>query len=264
MNEKKKGIILLIIASIFVLGIVVCIIVNYIASKKLYEQFEEYYASSEPKIVVLGKEGCSYCEAFIPELQFMSEQYGFSYEYIGVDKLFSTHYNKLLDTLEIDKANFGTPHTVIVQNNKKIAELSGAEEEDKILSFLKDNSFAPEDAKLLIDYIDYDGYVQALNSKDTQVIAIGRTTCIYCKLSKPVVNNVIKKYGVNIKYVNYDLLTEDELNSLYDSLDFFTTQEWGTPTFLIVKEGKLLTALQGYQQEDALVSALKNYGLIEG
>ncbi len=262
MNEKKKGIILLIIAIALVIFVVSCVVINYISSKKLLEKFNTYYNSSEAKIVVLGKEGCSYCEAFLPELDFMTEEYGFSYEYIGVDKLTSSHYKELLKKLEINESDFGTPYTVVVQNGKKVDELSGAVEENELLTFLKDNKFISDDSKLLINYIDYSQYEKLINSSDTQIIAIGRTSCIYCKMTKPVLNRVIKKYNVNINYVNYDLLSEEEFESLTKSFDFLSSEEWGTPTFLIVQNGELLDTIQGYQSEDTFVEVFKSYGLI--
>ena len=266
MNEKKKGIVLLIVAAVVVLFIVACMVINYLSSKELLDKVKGYYNSSEPKIVVLGKEGCSYCQAFIPEMDFMAEEYGFNYEYISVDKLSSSHYSELLQTLEIDEATFGTPHTVVVQNGEKIDELIGAEEEDVILTFLKDNGFVSKDTKLLINYIGYNEYVETVNSPDTQVVVIGRTSCIYCKMSKPIINNLIKKYNVDVKYVNYDLLSEEEMNLLFKSVSsLIGSEEWGTPAFLIVQNGETLNGYNtlGYLSEKQYIQAFEQYGLIE-
>lgn len=262
MNEKKKSLILLGAIGIFILLIIVGIIIDNINSKKVLDNFLKYYNSSEQTMVLLGKEGCSYCQAFKPELDFMSEYYGFEYKYIDVSKLNSAHYNKLLETLGINSDDFGTPYTVVVQGGKKIDELSGAVEESELLQFLKDNKIVSEDKKLLINYVDYSGYDKVLKSENASIIGIGKTTCIYCKMVKSTLNKLIKENNITINYLNLDLLTEDELSSLYSSLEFFNSEEWGTPTFLIVQNGKLLGTIQGAQSEEAFISEFTKYGLM--
>ena len=262
MNEKKKGIIVLAVLLLFVVLVVALIIIDNVNSKKELDKFMKYYNSQETTLVMLGKEGCSYCEAFQPELDFMAEQYNFKYEYIAMDKLNSSDYKKLLDIIEVSSSDFGTPYTVVVENGKKIDSLAGAVEESELLDFLKKYNFVGKDAKLLINYIDYNKYDELLKSSTKQIIGIGKTTCIYSKMSKPVLNRIIKQYGITINYLNLDSLKEEQLNSLYNSLEFFTTEEWGTPTFLIVENGKLVDYISGLQTDSKFVSIFKEYGLI--
>lgn len=262
MNEKKKSLILLGIVGVFIIFIIGCIIAGNLKSKKVLDEFLSYYNSDKETLVLIGKENCSYCQAFKPELEFMSEYYGFEYKYIGIENLNSTHFNKLLEVLEKDSSEFGTPYTVIVGNGQKVSELSGAVEEDELLQFLKDNKIISEDKKLLIDYIDYPTYTQVLNSEKISVIGMGKTTCIYCKVVKSTLNNIINEYGISIKYINLDLLTEDEYDSLYNSLDFFSTEKWGTPTFLIVQNGKLIGYISGAQSLETFVEEFKKYNII--
>ena len=262
MNEKKKSIILLGVVGLLIIVIISCIVASNLKAKKIYDSFFSYYNSAEPTLVLLGKEGCSYCEAFHPELEFMSEYYGFDYKYISLDKVNTSQYKKIIETLEIDPSKFGTPYTVILKSGEKIDELSGAVEETELLTFLKENNFVSQDKQLLIDYIGYDDYEKTLKSENVSVIGIGKTTCIYCKMVKSTLNNIIKKYGVDIKYVNLDLLSEEEYNSLYASLEFFSSKEWGTPSFLIVKNGKLLDYISGAETEEKFLSKFKEYGLI--
>ncbi|MCM1370316.1 MAG: thioredoxin family protein [Clostridium sp.] len=263
MNEKKKGIILLIIVGIIVVLILVGVICNIMEQKKVFDKFNEYYNGSQATLVVLRKDGCVYCEAYEPEIEFMSKYYGFSYEELSIDKLSTSDYSKMLEMLGItDTSKFGTPYTVILQNKSVVATLAGAQEEEQIFKFLKDNNFVKQDDKLLIDYVDYNGYVSALNSKDKTVIALAQTSCIHCKNVKPVLNELIRDYNIDIKVLNVDLLAEEDYNKLNESLEFFKTVQWGTPTFLIVQDGKLLDYISGEQTKDTFVNKFKQLQLI--
>lgn len=262
MNEKKKSLILIGIIAIFVLLITVGIIGDNAKSKKELDKFMNLYNSSEQHMILIGKDACSYCQAFKPNMDFMAQHYGFKYEYIDVEKLNASHYNKLLETLNLAADDFGTPYTVVTQNGKKVDELAGAVEEDQLFSFLKKYKYVSENEKLLINYVNYNGYEKALYSKDAQVIAIGKSSCIYCKMVKATLNKIIKENKITINYLNLELLTEDELKKLYSSLDFFGTEDWGTPTFLIVKEGKLLGSISGMQEEQTFISEFKKYNII--
>lgn len=263
MNEKKKAIILLVTAVLIIAVITLCILVSAANNRKVIEDFEKKFNASETTMILLGKESCGYCKAFQPNLDFMKEYYGFEYEYIDVSKLSSSQFNSILDILNIDTSNFGTPYTAIIGGGKVVDSLSGAVEESELLSFLIDNNVIPSDSKLLINYIDYKEYENVINKETTNIIGIGQTSCIHCKAVKATLNELIKEYKIDINFLNIDTLKTEDLKSLYASFDFFSDEGWGTPSFLIVKNGELLGTISGAQSKETFVTELKKYGMIE-
>ena len=78
---------------------------------------------------------------------------------------------------------------------------------------------------------------------------------------KPVLESVVKNYGITINYVEYDLLSQEDkaiISSLDDKL-----KEFGTPYTIITKKGKIIDEIGEYVEEAELVSKLKTNKIIK-
>ena len=92
------------------------------------------------------------------------------------------------------------------------------------------------------------------NAEAVTFIVVGRSNCSHCVTYKETITNVVKKYPVNIYYL--DMLKVD--NSVIASInnDYNVT---GTPTTLIFKNGEFVDKLVGKKSETTLISELKKY-----
>ena len=267
MNEEKKLYIFLGILAVFIIGILGVNYINERGSKKYLESFESAISSDKQQIILVGRDNCVYCQLFTPLLDYMSESYGFEYMYVNTNEISTKGLNTVLEKLNIDKENFGTPHLSLVKSGNIIDEIAGYVDENELLQFLKNNGYAPEDANLPIRNISYSEYKEIINSDTQQIVVIGQSGCKYCMLAKPALLSIASNYNIKINYFNMTSLQEsDNSESLTQefnsSLDYLNNDGWGTPLMLIVKNGEVISASNGFISEETYVKFLKSQGII--
>lgn len=264
MNEKSK--IFVVIGAVVAF---IAIIVGYniwfnYRSEQIYKTFEQSYNGSEEKIVLIGREGCSWCQLFKPILDFYKEKYEFSYEYLDTDKLTSDDLDKILDKIEISDDDFGTPLLAFVKDGESMDSIIGYVDERKLLKILQEQGFVNEDEDIALKYLpDYKTVKKTFESKQKEIIVVGQTSCSYCIMFKPVLMSVVDNYGVEINYMNYDEIEEYEELGEYLSQYKEFQGDWGTPLTVIVENGKIINTFDGYGIEENYVKFLKNNNLIE-
>lgn len=263
MNENKK---ILVLLSAIVLIVVLIIAGSFYESEKSKKYLNEFYSAfngESKSLVMIGRDDCGYCQLFHPSLDFMHEQYGFDYIYINTNNLTSSVLSKLLSDIGVSESEFGTPMTLVVKKGKVVDSLNGFSDEDELLNFLKKNSFVKEDAKLVLNYIDYSGYEKILKSKDTNIVVVGQTTCSYCMKAKPILDKVAVDKKLKINYINVNVLEGDDRTNFNQSLDYLKNNEWGTPLTLIIKNGEVVDAANGLLDYDGYVKLFEDNGLIK-
>lgn len=267
MNEKKKLWIILGGILLLVLLIVLLAINNTQKSKKLYEEFEKAFNSSENALIYIGRPTCKYCTLLQPSLDEMSDRYDFNYVYINIDDFSSTYFNQVMEKLGIKE--IGTPYLAIVKDGKVIAKnsdnedktLNGYMDYDKLFGFLQNNGIIAEDAKLNLNYIGYDDYAKLLAGSEKSVIVIGQSTCGYCIQAKLILNKLADEKSVKINYVNVSYFSEEQGKNFEKSLEYFSG-EWGTPVMMIVQDGKMVDVLENLNSQAKYEEFLKKNGVL--
>ena len=263
MNEKKRLIILFGIVLATILLIVIGSIYESVNSKKYLDSFYSALNGSENKLVMIGRDNCSWCQLFHPTLDSMKNTYNFDYIYVNTNELTSGVMNKMLKDINVDPNEFGTPLTLVVKEGTVVDSLNGYVDEVQLLDFLKKYDFAPDDAKLSLNYIDYDGYKKILKSSDTNILVIGQTTCTYCIKAKPILTQIASDKSVKINYLNITELSDDEKTKFNDSLDYLSENDWGTPLTLIIKNGEVIDSANGLLDYDGYVELFKKNELVK-
>lgn len=267
MNEQKKIYILLGIFAAIVVLILGMNFVTELRSKKTLENVEEIMSQESKQIILLGKDNCAYCQMFIPLLDYMKEEYGFDYTYINTNNITKKTLIKILDELQIDASDFGTPHLSLTENGSVIDEIAGYVDEKELLTFLKQYSFAPEDATLSLNYINLEEYKQLIDSNTSEVIVVGQTNCSHCMMAKPALLSIASEYGIKINYLNMTELQQEEngtelISEFNSSLTYLETEEWGTPLMMVVKNHEVVATSNGYISKDNYINFLKTQGII--
>lgn len=262
MNEKKKIVVLLSIIVFIIVFVVVGSIMENNKSRKYLNQFYSAFNGSEVKLVLIGRDGCSWCQLYKPTLDFMKDYYEFDYIYIDTNELTNSVFNDLLSDINVDQDDFGTPLTFVVKEGQVIDSISGYVDENELFDFLKEYDFVDDSEQLLINYIDYDDYKKMLKSKDTEILVIGQSSCSYCIKAKPIYNQIIADENININYLNITELSEEDKDGFVSSLDYFEG-EWGTPLTLIIEDGDVIDSANGLLDYDGYVKLFEKTGILK-
>ncbi len=261
-EETKRLCILAVIILIGVVIVITSVITTNIKAEKYVEEVENAFAKKENTLVYLGKETCSYCALLDPTLKEFAQEYKFDYKYIDTEKA-KAKLNNILKKFNQEPETFGTPYLAVVKDGKIVKEQNGYAEENELFAFLKETGFIPKDAKLLLNYLDYNAYKNKLESKEKTIFAITQTGCSYCEEAKPVLKELVKDYKLNINIVNTTSLSEEEQKSFMDSLPYYNEEQWGTPLILIVEDKKVVDAKQGFSSKEDYIEFFKKNGYIK-
>lgn len=109
--------------------------------------------------------------------------------------------------------------------------------------------------------ISYDELNTKMTNNETFVLYIGSSECSHCAIVKPLLDKVVKKYDLEVYYINMANVTNDQYNAVKEK-----TNLQGTPTILAVKNGKSKTTnrLVGETDEEGIINFFKEIGEIDG
>lgn len=106
----------------------------------------------------------------------------------------------------------------------------------------------------------YENLKNALDNNEKKFIFLGSEYCGWCIYQKPILKSLVYKYNVEIDYLNVAEMTSNEgekLESLHESLEGF-----GTPTFLVIENGKVTNVYEGARGTSGIKEILKNHSFI--
>ena len=109
--------------------------------------------------------------------------------------------------------------------------------------------------------ISYKEYHNLIDNKETFILEIMRTGCPHCKSLKPKLENVAKKYNLEIKVINTDNLSNKDSEKLYEE-----TGINGTPTVLFYNDGieeTTASRINGNVTEEKIISKFQANGFIK-
>jgi len=97
-----------------------------------------------------------------------------------------------------------------------------------------------------------DEFYKYYNSKKTKVIYYASSTCGYCKLESPIMEQISKDYDVDYLYIDSNNLSSSDRDKMLKELNI----EHATPTTVVVKNGKVIGTQIGYVDGGAMVEFL--------
>lgn len=130
------------------------------------------------------------------------------------------------------------------------------------LMFPYDTSKAVNDNKLI--KLNYSEYQELKNKNEKNIVMIGRDSCGWCQKYIPILSKIVKDKEIKIYYLDTDKLTNEENTSLNDSDSLFTSEEFGTPTIILVQNNKITNYNIGYLEEKETINWLKEAGVLNG
>lgn len=103
--------------------------------------------------------------------------------------------------------------------------------------------------------INYKEYKNLIENKETFILEIMRTDCSACINFKPKITQVANDYKIEVKYINTDHLSKEEVDELYE-----VTGISGTPTVIFYNEGiekTVASRINGSVSVDKIISKFK-------
>ena len=117
-------------------------------------------------------------------------------------------------------------------------------------------------SKTTYDEISYDELNEMLKNKDDFILFIGSSTCSACASYEITLNDIIKEYNVDVKYIDLSKLSNNEQSEL--TSEFPIT---GTPTTIFITDGDEEDShnrINGNKSNSRIVEKFKENGYIEG
>ena len=101
--------------------------------------------------------------------------------------------------------------------------------------------------------ITYSEYVEKMNEEKPFLVIIIKDGCGYCEAYTPIVKEVAEEYSLPIYYINLTNITEEEYTALSKSNSYLKSQQWGTPTTLLMSGNTVVGPISGYVDKDTFV-----------
>lgn len=99
-----------------------------------------------------------------------------------------------------------------------------------------------------------------LDNSESLVVVIGQSNCSACIQYKPVLEEILKNYTVNLTYVEMD---KDVIEDVKALIDKYLLEANATPTTYLFKDGKLINTFVGYFDYRETKNMLETNGFLE-
>ena len=109
--------------------------------------------------------------------------------------------------------------------------------------------------------INMDTFFQYYQENEKRVIIFVRNGCQYCEIAEPIIKNIAYTYNIDIYAINTLEITEEERDKLIETDSFFNSL--GTPTLVIVQNGKIIDSINGLTDRAHYKDTLKKNKIIK-
>lgn len=102
----------------------------------------------------------------------------------------------------------------------------------------------------------------SLLKENQEILFLGRPTCGFCNLLKPILDDTSKKYHFEYRYINTDELSKKQLSKLLEKLKI-RSSTFSTPRILITEKDKIIDSYIGYMDDISVFHFFKKNGFIQ-
>ncbi len=110
--------------------------------------------------------------------------------------------------------------------------------------------------------LNVNNIIEKINNEDSFILCISATYCGHCKEYKPKLEEISKKYKIDIYYIDIDKYDEKARYKFMDYVSF----DGGTPITIFFKNGKEETTvnrINGNVSSDKIITKFKSNGFIK-
>lgn len=129
-----------------------------------------------------------------------------------------------------------------------------------IAILLINNINNPQEGKL--SKITYSEIKEKIDNKEDFILIVSQTTCSHCASYKPKVETVVKKYGIEVYYIDYDQETKENQKKILDELNLSGATPM-TLFFIKGKEKSIFNRIEGDTSQQNITKTFKKMGFIK-
>ena len=110
--------------------------------------------------------------------------------------------------------------------------------------------------------LDYKGVIKKVDNKDKFILVVSKSTCSHCATYKPKIEAIVKEYGIDVYYIDYDEETEDTQKEFLEKFNL----DGATPMTLFFEKGKeisVLNRIEGDLSSEKVITTVKKMGFID-
>ncbi len=110
--------------------------------------------------------------------------------------------------------------------------------------------------------LDYKGVIKKIDNKDKFILVVSKSTCSHCATYKPKIEAIVKEYGIDVYYIDYDEETEDTQKEFLEKFNL----DGATPMTLFFEKGKeisVLNRIEGDLSSEKVITTFKKMGFID-
>lgn len=104
-----------------------------------------------------------------------------------------------------------------------------------------------------------DTFYKYMGSDEEKIIYYGSSSCSYCELQTPIMEQIKKDYDIDYLYIDATKLSSDDKNEILKVLDV----EGSTPTIAVVKDDSVIDVNVGYMDGTTTVEFLKDNKILK-
>ncbi len=183
---------------------------------------------------------------------------------------------KVVEVVEEKKEKTSTPKESTKKETKKEFKLTSKQKDIVlvllavvllVVAFVVTGNKAPKvnielpvalEGEVGFNEITYSEYVEKMNEEEPFLVIIIKDGCGYCEAYTPIVKEVAEEYNLPIYYINLTNITEEEYTALSKSNSYLKSQQWGTPTTLLMSGNTVVGSISGYVDKDTFVKDMIN------
>ena len=105
------------------------------------DTYLEYYNGTDPKLVLIARPTCGYCQIAEPIIKKITNDYGIVINYLNTDNFEGEDSAKFTSSDKEFSSGFGTPMLLVVGNGKIIDKVDGLTDTAHYVDFIKSNNF---------------------------------------------------------------------------------------------------------------------------
>ena len=119
-----------------------------------------------------------------------------------------------------------------------------------------------KDKQKSLKEITVTNYLNLLNSNTKSIIYISRPDCKYCKIQDPIIKNIYyENPKIPLYYINTNNMSSSDWDDLENSDEFFNSK-WGTPTIIVIENGRIIDSFIGIYSKDNIIDLLESNDIL--
>ena len=209
------------------------------------------------KVIYIGREGCAYCQAFVPGLENLSKKYNFEYKYVDTDKTSEEELSEWLKKLNVKEEEFGTPTFAVLINKELKQSHVGYLPEEDLFDFLQENGIIDEGVKYEspyknIKFISSEEYYDLIKSNKKAFLVLSQSTNITGLKSRNTLEELAKELNIDVYFYNLGFTSQEEVDKFISSNEYIeqNADTLTLPTFMVI---------EGKKGIDATTNSTKDY-----